>query len=133
MAAHVLREFWVTKAEPAPAPEAKETDSPGPVSPPAGGIQSLLEGLARQLDGKKPELTTTLKFDFKEEGVFRLVIEQGVCRIEPGDGEAAASMQIKWKDAQKLFAGKLDPMVAMVSGKIKTKGDARAFMILQEN
>jgi len=131
MAAHVLREIWVTKEKAALAPVTKVPDSPELSSPPAGGIQSLLEGIARKLDGKKPELTTTLKFDFKEEGVFRLVIEQGACRIKLGDGEAAASMQIRWKDAQKLFAGKLDPMVAMMSGKIKTKGDVRAFMILQ--
>jgi len=41
-------------------------------------------------------------------------------------------MRMKWKDAQKLFAGNLDPVVAMMTGKIKTKGDARAFMILQD-
>jgi beta-glucuronidase len=132
MAAHTLREFWVTKAD-------AETNVPEPVAlseskgaAPKSSTQSLLEGLAKALDGKKPDLTTTLKFDFRDEGIYRLVIEQGACRIEPGDGEAAATMRLKWKDAQKLFAGKLDPMVAIMTDKIKTEGDARAFMILQD-
>ena len=132
MAAHVLRDFWVTQADKAPVLETDATDSPELAPAPEAGIQPVLERLASQLDGKKPNLTTILKFDFKDDGVFRLVIEKGACRIEPGNGEAAAGMQIKWKDAQRLFAGKLDPMVAMMSVKIKTEGDARAFMILQE-
>ena len=79
-----------------------------------------------------PDLTTTLKFDFYEEGIYRLMIENGACRIEPGDGEAVAGMKLKWSNAQKLFTGQLNPMVAIMTGKIKTEGDARAFMVLQD-
>jgi hypothetical protein len=136
MAAHVLREFWVTKMSPVPgvSSELKETDVPEtPVTAPAieGEIQPLLEGLAQRMDGKKPELTTTLKFDFSDKGIYRLIIEKGACRIEPGDGKAVAGMKLNWNDAQKLFAGKLNPMIAIMTGKIKTEGDARAFLDLQ--
>ena len=136
MAAHTLREFWVTgkatnpKVDAVPQTDAQTPPAAAPVMD--GGIQTLLEGLAQRANGKKPDLTTTLKFDFYEEGVYRLVIEQGACRIEPGDGDAVAAMKLKWKDAQKLFSGKLNPMVAIMTGKIKTEGDAREFMILQE-
>ncbi|MCK5861958.1 MAG: SCP2 sterol-binding domain-containing protein, partial [Candidatus Hydrogenedentes bacterium] len=136
MAAHVLRDFWVTKADAAPttlsAPQTEETDVPELAPLSEGGIQALLEGVAKALDGKKPDLSTILKFDFHDEGIYRLLIENGACKIESGDGEATATMRLKWKNAQKLFTGKLDPMVAIMTGKIKTKGDARAFMILQD-
>lgn len=135
MAAHVLRDFWALESDIAsqadPAPEATDV-SPQADTSMEGGILPLLESLAQRADGMKPDLTTTLKFDFLDEGIYRLIIEKGACRIEPGDGEAVAGMKLKWKDAQKLFAGKLNPMVAIMTGKIKTEGDARAFMILQD-
>ena len=63
---------------------------------------------------------------------YRLLFDHGACSVEPGDGEAVAAMQLKWKDALKLFSGKMDPMVAIMTGKIKIKGDARAFMVFQD-
>jgi putative sterol carrier protein len=100
--------------------------------PPENESSSVMTGLLERIDGKLPHLTTTLKFDFYEKGVYRLVIEQGVCHIEPGEGEAVAGMKLKWQDAKKLFAGKLNPMVAVMTGRIKTEGDARAFLVLQD-
>ena len=136
MAAHVLREFWETRAGSSPevdsAHQVDVADSLAADPAVEGGIQPLLEGLAQRIDGAKPDLTTTLKFNFYDDEIYRLVIEEGACRMEPGDGDAVATMQLKWKDAQKLFAGKLNPMVAMMTGKIKTQGDARAFTILQD-
>jgi len=73
-----------------------------------------------------------LKFDFQADGIYRLIVERGACHIEPGDGNSSATLILKWSDAQKLFTGKLDPMVAVMTGKIKTKGDARLFLVLQE-
>lgn len=95
-------------------------------------LGTMLQGLAQPLDGKKPDLTTTLKFDFYEDGIYRLVINKGACRLEPSDGEAVATMKLRSSDAQKLFAGQLDPMVSVMTGKIKINGDASALMILQD-
>lgn len=41
-------------------------------------------------------------------------------------------MKMKWKVAEKLFTGQINPMVAVMTGKIKAEGNATAFMILQE-
>jgi putative sterol carrier protein len=134
MAAHVLREFWVTKSEASQIENESKIVSVSPVTNALSAeneIESLLEGLVQQADEKLPDVTTTLKFDLYEKGIYRLIIEKGVCRVESGDGEATASMKLNWKNAQKLFAGKLNPMVAIMTGKIKTEGDARAFMVLQ--
>jgi len=131
MAAQVLREFWVKKTS-APKKKASElkVESPEPLE--EGSVQAVLEGFAQRMDGRKEGLTTTLKFDFLEERIYRLVFLDGACTLENGDGEAAGAMILKWKVAQKLFAGKLNPMVAVMTGKIKTEGDASAFMVLQD-
>jgi beta-glucuronidase len=143
MAAHVLREFWVTR----PAAQRKldpefdaglefmeavpldSSKSEADIDKDIGGI---LELFAHRMDGRKPGFSTTLKFDFSSDGIFRLVFEDGACRSVPGDGDSAAAMQLKWNDAQKLFSGKLNPIVAVTTGKIKIKGDVKDFMILQD-
>ena len=140
MAAQVLREFWknsrrLADSEPGMQPaEAAVSAQSGEASAVSklNDIHSALTNLAARLNGKKPDLTTTLKLDFLEDGIYRLLFDHGACSVEPGDGEAVAAMQLKWKDAQKLFSGKMDPMVAIMTGKIKIKGDARAFMVFQD-
>lgn len=135
MAAHVLREFWALSSGPASDAESvpdEKMDSLAAGPDVEGGILPLLRGLAQRMDGRKPDLTTVLKFDFIEEGVYRLIIEKGACRVETGEGESVAGMKLKLSDAQKLFTGKLNPMVAVMTGKIKTEGDARAFLVLQD-
>lgn len=128
MAAHVLREFWTKEPEPL-VQEKLDSDGEQNKEP---EIQAVLEGLAQQLDGKKPDMTTIVKFDFYEDGIFRLVINEGVCRIESEDGDAAAMMQLKSSDARKLFAGEMDPMMAVMAGTIKVDGDLSALMFLQD-
>jgi putative sterol carrier protein len=73
-----------------------------------------------------------MKFDISGAGVYRLVIADGKTRLEVGDGDADATMLVKEADAVKMFKGKLNPMVAVMTGKIKLSGDAMAFMILQD-
>jgi beta-galactosidase/beta-glucuronidase len=132
LAAHVLRELWTqpVKNESVLQTESvAEAPAGGPVT--GGDIHAFMENIARKLDGKKPDLTTVLKLDFQADGIYRLVIEKGACHLEPDDGPAAATLLLKWNDAQKLFSGKMDPMVAALTGKIKTQGDARQFLLLQ--
>ncbi len=133
MAAHVLREFW-TRA-PQPRPQAMpngETERTPAVIEGDDEIPVALAGLAQLLERRRPDLTTVLQFDFRGDGVYRLVAERGACRVESGEGEAVATMRLTWGDAQQLFAGRLNPMVAIVTDQIKTEGDAHAFLVLQD-
>jgi beta-glucuronidase len=139
MAAHVLREFWTRPAAPAHTAQTTEAVPPHSSSLPVKAgedsiaeVQATLARLAQRLDGKRPDLTTTLKFDFYTEGLYRLIFIQGACRVEPGDGEASAVIEAQWSDAQKLFSGKLDPVVAVMTGKIKTRGDVSALIVLKD-
>jgi len=135
LAAHLLRERWNRTDDPPKTGSAtKLNGESGSTLPPDGEstIEQILFGLAAQLDGKRPGLTKTLKFDLWEAGIYRLVIVNGATSLESGDGVADAVMRVKPKDAMKIFSGKLNPMIAVTTGKIKLSGDAMAFMVLQE-
>ncbi|MBN1581642.1 MAG: beta-glucuronidase [Anaerolineae bacterium] len=134
MAAHMLRERWMALPKrpgrfekPVRSTPEKEAD-PTQDAP----FYSILKGAAAQLDGKYPGHPRTLKFDLGSEGIYRLIIDaEGKCRVEKGDGEAAATVKMKAETATRLMTGKLNPMAAMTTGQIKIEGDMRALMILQ--
>lgn len=137
MAAHVLRDYWGRSdvpAESAPwaaaAPEATQTEHSAPA--PEGDLRSLLEGVARRLDGRKPGLTTTLKLDFGSDGIYRFIIENGAVTLAEGDGVAAAWVTMKAAMALKIFSGSLNPMAAVLAGRIKVGGDLKALSVLRD-
>ena len=130
MAAQVLREFWTKPVSIQVVEEASQEEA---VETPAEGTMAAnLQELAARLSGKKENLDLIIKLDLQDEGIFRLIFEKGICRLEPGDGEAAVGMRLKPKDAQKLISGKLDPMTAVMTGRIKTSGDARLLLVLRD-
>lgn len=135
LAAHVLRDDWHRPDAPADsAPRAAATPGaslPEP-SAPEGDLRSLLEGVARRLDGRKPGLTTILKFDFHPDGVYRFIIENSAVTLVEGDGEAAAWVTMKAATALKIFSGRLNPMAAVIAGRIKVGGDLKALSILRD-
>ncbi len=127
MAAHFLRERW-TKPVVAPVVHEIPVAAPAPEPPP---VLVALWALARKLDGKHPAITAKLKFDLKDEGIYRLLIEGGRCRVESGEGDATATLLMSSQDAANLLAGQLNPMVAVMSGQLKVEGDLRALVVLQ--
>ena len=130
MAAHFLRERWKqsSQSKPQPIPLESSKQETSSISP----IHQVLNGLANQLDGKNPGLTKTLKFNLGVEGIYRLIFTEGRTHVESGDGEADAAMEVKSEDALKILTNKLNPVVAVMTGKIKLSGDAQAFLILQD-
>jgi putative sterol carrier protein len=127
MAAHLLRERW-THPQAATKEDAQTTSEAAPSTP----FHQLLDQVAKGLDGKSTGEAKTIRFDLGDEGIYRLIIEaDGACRAETGDGEATATLHMKASDAVKLLTGKLNPMIAFTTGKIKAEGDVRALMALQ--
>jgi putative sterol carrier protein len=122
------------KPQPRPAPAAPEpTPTPTPTPSPgeASSVGEVLTVIASRLDGKRPEATTTLKFDIDGEGIYRLVIKAGACRLERGDGEAETTLRMNAKNGVKILTGKMNPMMAMATGKLKIEGNMQGAMILQ--
>ncbi len=126
MAAHYLREQWSVPSDPVQSSEAV-AEAPSAMR----SFFDALTALAQHLDGKHPDTSATLKFDLKGEGVYRLIIQKGKCTAVQGDGEAETTITIKPQDALKLVSGKLNPVVAFTTGKIKIKGDVGAARLLQ--
>ncbi len=114
------------------ASRASDTPSPAVQSEsvaPTDMGQVLLE-LARRLDEKRPEVTGTIKFNVTGERIYRLFITQGKCRLEASDGPADASMTANPKNLLALFTGKLNPMAAFMTRKIKFDGNLQLLGVL---
>ena len=135
MAAHFLRERW-NQVRPALSAQAAAASVEQPAAPAGapgntGPIMQALQGVARRLDGKYPGMNKSVAFHLAGEGVFRLVIEDGSCRAEAGDGPTDAAIHLKPADAVKLLSGDLNPMVAVMTGRVKISGDLKALAVLQ--
>ena len=120
MAAHVIREHW-SKRTGADVLENTmdlilESEHSTEHNITTGEIQSIMENLARKMQQKMPDMTKTLQFDFYSDGIYRMILDKGSCTIETSHGYSDATLQLTVQDFQKLLAGKLDPMVAMMTG-----------------
>ena len=76
--------------------------------------------------GTDSELGKSLKFDLKGDGFIH--IDGG--QVTNGDDPADLTMTISRDDLQALGSGKLDPMTAVMTGKLKLS-DMAAAMALQ--
>ncbi len=134
LAAHVIREIWSKRTSEDTQGNKMdmvlESENITGTDITTSEILSILESLIQKIKQKMAGITTTLKFDFYNDGIYRMTIDKGSCTIENSDGLSDATIQLTVQDFQKLLEGKLDPMIAMMTGRIKTKGDARAFMML---
>jgi len=74
--------------------------------------------------------SNTVKFDFGSVG--KLFIDGAANKVSNEDGSADATISVDFEDFQNLAAGKLDPMMAYMSGKLKVVGDMAVAMKLQQ-
>lgn len=68
----------------------------------------------------------------KDESIYLLVLEKGITKLIEGDGEANSTKTLNEKEALHLFTIGLYTQAAMMTDRIKTNADARAFMTIQE-
>jgi len=113
-----------------PAPPEEPISEESAAGP--GSVHDLLLGLAGRLTEASVKAETTIKWDIEGEGVYRLVLAGGAARVEPGDGEAEATVHMKQEHAIRLLTGKLNPMMAMATGKLRVEGNIQALMVLQQ-
>lgn len=73
--------------------------------------------------------SNTVKFDFGSVG--KLFIDGGASKVTNEDKAADATVQVDFEDFKNIAAGKLDPMMAFMSGKLKVLGDMSVAMKLQ--
>ncbi|MEM7657037.1 MAG: acyl-CoA dehydrogenase family protein [Bacteroidota bacterium] len=93
------------------------------------GLEEMLGKIQHQAAKAKP-LGNTLKFDFGEEQLF--IDGTGEANAVSTDNKAAAcTVAVGFDDFQQLMRGKLDPMSAVMTGKVKIEGDMGIAMKLQ--
>ena len=76
-------------------------------------------------------MNRVLGFQLDGEGWFRLVFVDGKCRAEAGEGPTDAAIRMKVEDAGLLLSGELNPIAAVMTGRVKISGDMKALAILQ--
>ncbi len=118
------------EALPLPAKEHIKPQTTGADVPEALNMPAVLQELARRLDGKRPAVSGVIKFNVSGDAVYRLIIEYGKCRLEFSDGPADAGMTANPKNLLALFTGKLNPMAAFMTRKIKFDGDLKLLGVL---
>lgn len=108
-----------------PEPEPSAVAADGTIN-----MHHVLQELTRRLDGKRPDVSGVIKFVVTDDTTYRLFINEGKCRIEISDGDADASMTTASKHLLALFTGKLNPMAAFMTRKIKFDGNLQLLGVL---
>ncbi len=89
-------------------------------------VAEITDRLRAAMQGR-PGLPKSLKLDFKGEG-FIHVDGQAVTNA---DAPADCTVVVSREDLEALARGELDPMSAMLKGRLKIKGDMAVAMQLQ--
>ncbi|NMM47055.1 SCP2 sterol-binding domain-containing protein [Marinigracilibium pacificum] len=76
-------------------------------------------------------LGNKIKFTFPE-GVIHVNGDQTPMEVSNDDKEADCNIKMKLADFQKLISGDLNPMMAVMSGKIKIEGNMGVAMKLTQ-
>ena len=84
----------------------------------------------RRRAGKAPNLGKSLKFVF-DEGVVHMDLSEDDATVTNDDKEADCTITTSLDTLNKLRKGELNPMMAVMSGKVKIKGDMGLAMKLQ--
>jgi len=80
--------------------------------------------------GNFPSIGKSIKFQFNEGAVF-IDLNGSTPQITNADTEADCTITTSIETMEQLRSGSLNPMMAIMSGKIKVKGDMSVAMKLQ--
>lgn len=96
---------------------------------PEATFDSILNGVQSKA-GSAASLGKTLKFDFGGQQIF-IDGSGDANQVSDQDNPADCTINMSMDDFQRLIAGQLNPMSAVMSGKIKIDGDMSVAMKLQ--
>ena len=71
-------------------------------------------------------ITSSYLFEITDVGTWLVAIDEGTLTVEERDGEADVRIGMSEETLRKLVAREQNPMRAMMTGKIKLKGDMGA-------
>ncbi|HHM21195.1 MAG TPA: SCP2 sterol-binding domain-containing protein [Bacteroidetes bacterium] len=93
-------------------------------------INAILEGIKKSAAGADP-IGNTLKFVFDGDEVIFIDGTASENVVSLDDNEADCQISLSKENFIKLTTGDLNPMMAVMTGKVKIKGDMSVAMKLQ--
>ena len=89
-------------------------------------LLTKVRGLASKTDvSGRDFLAVQINITGKEEGVFYVEVKDGKINVEPYEyNDRNCAITINMTNFNKLIDGKLDPILAFTTGKLKVDGDA---------
>ena len=94
-------------------------------------VHDLTNALKARADGM-PTIDASLKLDLRGEGIIHVDSKGDKNIITNDDKPADCTISMKLATFEKLRKGDLNPMMAVMTGKIKISGDMSLSMRLQE-
>ena len=95
-------------------------------------VRTILERIRLAINGSDEQFSSTFQFRCEGEGTYRLVIIDGQCELEEGEGEADSTVVATADDAVQIFSGRADSMKAFMEGRMKIEGDLMAMTVLTQ-
>ncbi len=99
-------------------------------------IAELFEKMPARFDASKAgDMKAAVQFDLSGDdgGKWAVNIADGKCDVVKGGvDDPTASVMMDAGDYNKMVSGKLNPMMAFMSGKIKVEGDLNSVMKVQQ-
>jgi putative sterol carrier protein len=98
-------------------------------------LAEIFENMPQRFNAEKAgDMDATVQFDLAGDGggQWYVVIADGAAAVEQGTADnATATLKMTASDYQDMVGGKLNPMAAFMSGKIKVEGDLNTIMKFQ--
>ncbi len=99
-------------------------------------VAELFQRMPAQFDASRAgDMNAAVQFDLSGDdgGKWAVNIADGKCDVvEGGIDSPTASVMMDADDYNKMVSGKLNPMMAFMSGKIKVEGDLNTVMKVQQ-
>lgn len=99
-------------------------------------VAELFEKMPGQFQADKAgDMNAVILFDLSGEGggQWSVAIADGKCEVTQGAAESPkATVRMDAGDYKDMITGKLNPMMAFMSGKVKVEGDLNTVMKFQQ-
>lgn len=99
----------------------------------AASAREFFETLESRVDPSQTAgMSNSYVVDVEGAGQWKVDVRDGNLEVTEGDGDADVRVSVGEQDFLRLVDGKLSPMTAYMTGKVKVKGDMGALMKLQK-